>query len=156
MSSSSSSSSSSNSSSSSSSSSRDIVARSVIVTSISQNNYTLLPFTYIGEAGRTEDLGTSAELPFTIDTSSDPYLTYDNVIDRDNSDITTTPSTTPSVYVPEDDETKYHHKASIYVDIIALDAGGVRDIRTHVEPDKYEFEDVNGNDVFYIPKFSWE
>jgi len=62
-----------------------------------------------------------------------------------------------TVYVPEDYPSKFKHEESFYVDIISKDDSGIKSVRTHVEPNAYEFEDITEDDiVFYTPKFTWD
>jgi hypothetical protein len=68
-----------------------------------------------------------------------------------------TPSTTPTVYVPNNEDAKYQHEKSFYVDVIGKDLSGIKEIRTHVTPDGYEFINANtAGQVFQIPKFTWD
>jgi len=141
-------------SSSSSSSSVGIIGN-ITAPIINQGHNNLIPFSLIGESGRESDLGDEAKIGFEVKASNSEYFDYEAVINRDNSVLTSTPSNDdPTVYVPEDVRSTYEHRNSFYVDIIAKDASGIKEVRTHVEPDKYEFE-VPGN-VFFIPRFTWE
>ena len=140
---------------SSSSSSNDLFYRQINGALINQGNYNLLPFTWIGERGTSSDLGDDSKINFEIQASSSPYMDYDAVIERDNSALTETPEVTdPDTYLPQDERAYYEHRRVFYVDVIAKDSGGVKEVRTHVEPNKYEFEEVE--DSFLIPKFIWE
>ena len=131
--------------------------RNIRVSLINQGNNNLIPFTWTSQSGTSADLGTNAEIYFTIESSSTPHLDYEAIISRDNSGLLTTPTTEdPIVYLPEDERAKYKHEQSFKVDIIAKDASGIKQVRTHVEPDKYQFEDVEDDEVFLIPKFTWE
>ena len=137
---------------SSSSSSGDFTNGKINASLINQNNYNLIPFTWIKETGLASDLGDNAKLNFVVENSSTPYLDYSLVINRDNSSITKTPaSEDATVYVEND--TVATHESEIYVDVIARDANGVKNIRLHTEPEKYNFETIDN--VFYIPKFTW-
>jgi len=127
--------------------------RQIRVPIVNQNNHNLLPFSWIKESGMAVDLGNDAKLGFVIEGSNTPYLNYEAVLNRDNSSITATPDIdTPTVYIQND--TDVTREAEIYVDVIAQDANGIRDIRVHTEPNGYDFEKVNN--VFYIPKFTWD
>ena len=140
----------------SSSSSTETSSSSIIETTpqlplINQNNYNLLPFTYIGESGNSIDLGDASKLTFTIESSNAAYFKTGNVLDRSNIVLTQANTVTNSVYVPQDDASKYQHESSFYVDVISNNA--VSQVRTHTEPNAYEFEDPEN--VFIIPKFTW-
>ena len=148
------SSSSSSSLSSSSSSSRDFISKDIEAVIITQNNHTLLPFTFISEKGRPEDLGYDAQLNFTIASNSSPYMVYNAIINRDNGAYTTTLEQTATTYVPQDERANYEHRATFYVDVIAKDTNGIKEVRTSVEPNMYQFEEVG--EVFRIPKFTWD
>lgn len=138
--------------SSSSSSSDEIITRPITIPLINQNNGDLIPFTWIAEGGT----GDNSELRFTIEASNSPYFDYNAIINRDNGSITTVPDTESDVYVPNND-VKYTHEKSFYVDVVAKDSGGIKDLRTHVEPNKYEFESVEeAGQVYRIPKFTWK
>lgn len=154
LSSSSSSSSSSTSSNSSSSSSDDYTARVISLSIIKQNMGDIIPFSWIAENGASGDGST---VNFTIEASNSPYLDYQAIINRDNSALTSIPSNSDAIaYVPNSNSSKYQHKNSFYIDVIAKDDSGIKDIRTHVQPDAYEFQKVEeAGEVFYIPKFSW-
>ena len=124
---------------------------------INQGNNNLIPFTFIAEGGTSSDLGDDAKISFTIEASNSPDIDYEAIINRDNSGLLTTPdNATPTVYLPEDERAKYKHEQSFKVDIIAKDASGIKAVRTHVDPDKYEFEDVDSDEVHFIPRFTWE
>jgi len=128
---------------------------SISVPLINQGNGDILPFSWIAEGGVDGD---GSNVNFTIEASNSPYLDYQAIINRDNSALTSTPTNPdPTVYVPNSDSAKYKHENSFYIDVIAKDASGIRDIRTHVQPDKYEFERVeDAGRVFFIPKFTWK
>ena len=141
---------------SSSSSSHQFYYRELRDTIINQNNYNLIPFSLIAEQGTDANLDDS-KIGFTIEASNSDYLDYEAVIDRDNGYFNEEPNIdSPTVYIPEDARSKYKHESSFYVDIIAKNQSGIRDVRTHVEPNKYEFEKIEDTDnVFNIPKFTW-
>jgi len=123
---------------------------------INAEHHDIIPFTFIAEIGTALDLGDDAKISFTIEGSSTPYLDYDAILGMDNSSLLASEDNTSVVYVPEDERAKYKHEESFYVDIISKDVSGIKSIRTHVEPNGYEFEDITENDeVFYIPKFTW-
>jgi hypothetical protein len=139
----------------SSSSSSAGIAVNMSTPIINQSHNNLIPFSVTVEKGRESDSGDEAKIGFEIKASNSEYFDYEAVVNRDNSALTSTPSNDdPTVYVPEDIRSTYEHRNSFYVDIIAKDASGIKEVRTHVEPDKYEFEEP-GN-VFYIPRFTWE
>ena len=139
----------------SSSSSHELLYRKIRLGLINQNNHSLIPFTFTGERGTSADLGDDAKIDFIIQASDSAYLDYEAVINRDNNAISSVSVTDElEVYMPEEDETKYKHEASFHVDIVAKDDSGIKEVRTHVEPDKYQFEELEN--VFFIPRFSWE
>ena len=139
--------------SSSSSSSDDLVSRRLELALVNQNNGDLIPFTWVTESGVAGDPTT---LAFTIEVSNLSNFNYDAILNRDNKALTEASADTSTVYVPNNDSAQYKHQKSFYVDIIAKDASGISEIRTHVEPDGYEFEKVaDAGHVFYIPKFTW-
>lgn len=144
-------------SSSSSSSSLEINARDIQnAMVINAEHHDIIPFTFIAENGTESDLGDDSRISFTIEGSSTPYLDYDAILEMDNSALLTSEENTPTVYVPEDERAKYKHEESFYVDIIAKDVSGIKSVRTHVEPDKYEWEDITDDDnTFFVPKFTW-
>lgn len=141
-------------SSSSSSSSDEFNTLPVSLPIINQNNGDIIPFTWFSEGGVAGD---GSVVGFTIESSNSPYFDYTAIIDRDNSAVTTTPSTTSTVYVPNSDDVKYKHEKSFYVDVIAKDPGGIKEINTHVEPNGYDFVSVeNAGQRFFIPRFTWK
>jgi hypothetical protein len=143
-------------SSSSSSSSHDIFTRKIEDAFINEGLYDLLPFTWTAEGGYQEDLGDNSKLNFTIQSTSSPYLSYEAIINRDNAFINNAALNDATVYVPESLQSKYKHEKSFYVDIIAKDDNGIRDFRTHVEPNKYDFKKAeDAEEIFVIPKFTW-
>lgn len=150
---SSSSSSSIDSSSSSSSSSNDLFYSKINFAIINQSNGNLLPFSFIGEQGYNRDLGDGSEFAWTISSSQSPNIDYDAIINRDTSGITTSNSNDEEVYVPNDSDSYYQHQVPFYVDVIAQDQSGIKDVRLHVEPNAYEFENIE--ETFTIPKFTW-
>ena len=102
-------------------------------------------------------INTNAQINFTIASSNSPYMIYNAIIDRDNSAYTTTLEQTSTVYVPQDERAKYEHRSSFYVDVIAKDNSGIKEVRTHTEPNAYEFEKAeDADEIFNIPKFTWE
>jgi len=139
---------------SSSSESQEVAKRQLNSTLINQGNNSLIPFTFIGEAGTSVDLGSNSVISFIVESDETASCDYTAVIERDNGALTDSAVTDQEVYVPEDPRAYYEHQSQIYVDIIGQDEGGIRDVRTHVEPDKYEFEEVESS--FLIPKFSWD
>jgi len=140
----------------SSSSSGHPVSRPITLPLINQDNGDLIPFSWISEVGAEVSNTVSTVLNFTIEAVNSSYFDYSAIINRDNSAITSTPSVTPTVYVPNSDASKYKHQKSFYVDVIAKDGSGIKDIRTHVDPEKYEFEKAeDAGQVFVIPKFTW-
>lgn len=144
------------SSSSGSSSSSYVLAVELQNVAINQNNHDLLPFSWIAEQGVATDLGDNSKIGFTIEASNSSYMNYTAIIDRNNGAITSTPSGSSSVYVPQDNDTKYEHRKVFYVDVIAKDKSGIREVRTHVEPNKYEFEQANSaSEIFNVPLFTW-
>ena len=119
---------------------------------IIQDHNDILPFSWISEKGSA---GEESTLNFTIESSSSPYFDYSILLDNNNASITTTQSDS-TVYVPNKDETYYQHKNSFYVDVIAKDDSGIKEVRTHVTPDAYDFTDASEVEtVFFIPKFTW-
>jgi len=139
---------------SSSSESQELTIRELNITLINQDNNSLIPFTFIGEKGTSVDLGSNSLISFVVEPGDADSCDYMTVIERDNGVLTDSTVTDQEVYVPEDPRAYYEHQSQIYVDIIGQDEGGIRDVRTHVEPDKYEFEEVESS--FLIPKFSWD
>jgi hypothetical protein len=125
---------------------------------VSQNNFNLIPFTFIGEKGTTEEDSDGSQLNFVIKSKSGLHLEYSDLINRDNSLLTTVDSEQDStVYVPQDEQEFDQHSSSFYVDVIAKDIDGIRSVRTHVESEAYDFEDIDDSDhLFTIPKFTWE
>ena len=140
--------------SSSSLSSHDYSLREFRGVDIIQNNNTLLPFSWIGEQGTISDLGDDSVLSFIIQSSQSPILDYEAIVDRDNNYLTQADSLESNVYIPDSIQTYYQHDSDFYIDIIAKDQHGIESVRTHVEPNAYEFEDIEG--AFYIPKFTWD
>jgi len=138
----------------SSTSSDDVESRQLNQCIINEGHHNLLPFTFIAERGYVENLDESV-LNFTIASSSSPNLDYEAVLKRDNSNIATNLSTDSDVFVPEDENSYYEHRSDLYVDVISKDDSGIKKVRTHTEPNAYQFDDVNGNEVFYIPKLTW-
>ena len=140
--------------SSSSESSDILITLPIYLPLINQNNGDLIPFTWIAEGGVAGD-GTS--LNFTIEASNGQYFDYNAIINRDNGYILSTPSTTPTVYIPNSDSSKYQHEKSFYVDVIGKDLSGIKEIRTHTEPNGYDFVSANAaGTVFQMPKFTWD
>jgi len=141
-------------SSSSSSSSSYINSRLLYFSVINQGHGDILPFSWIVESG-TE--GDGSTIGFIVEANNSPDFDYRSIINRDNSSITLTSSNaTSTVYVPNLEDAKYKHEKSFYVDIVAKDASGIKNIRTHVEPNGYEFEKAeDAGKVFYIPRFTW-
>ena len=135
----------------STSSADDIIIRVPLIT---QSHHNLLPFSWIGEAGYPLDLGDNSKINFTVESANAPYLNYEAVINRDNSYLSANTSSNGLTYVPQDPDSLYQHRSSFYVDVIAKDISGIKEVRTHVEPNAYEFEDIENS--FVIPKFSWE
>ena len=133
------------------SSADDIIIRVPLIT---QSHHNLLPFSWIGEAGYPLDLGDNSKINFTVESANAPYLNYEAVINRDNSYLSANTSSNGLTYVPQDPDSLYQHRSSFYVDVIAKDISGIKEVRTHVEPNAYEFEDIENS--FVIPKFSWE
>ena len=143
-------------SSSSSSSSSNLTTRNITIPFINQGHGDIIPFTWIVESGTVVTLGSSSILGFSIEANDSPYLNYNAVINRDNSSIAAVPNVTNTIYVPELDGAKYQHEKTFYVDIVARDTGGIKDVRTHVEPNAYEFEKVEEvGQTFMIPVFKW-
>ena len=139
---------------SSSSSSRDII-RTLRVPIINQLNNTLLPFTFIGEIGTSADLEDDSKLAFAIEASDSAYLDYTAIVERDNGNLISLDGMgTPAVYVPQDEDSYFQHRSAFFVDVIGHDRSGIRDVRTHVEPEKYEFEEVESS--FLTPRFAWD
>lgn len=130
------------------------MTRELNVPVINQDNGNLIPFTFVGESGISVDLQTDSILQFVVEPSNTSAMDYTAIINRDNSALTNDTTTEESVYVPEDDETYYEHRSEIYVDVIGDSSSGIKKVRTHVEPNKYEFEDVE--DSFLIPQFTWD
>jgi len=119
-----------------------------------QTHHTLIPFTLIGEEGTQGDSDNSV-IGFQIEASNSPNFDYEAIINRDNDYLTANVGSHVSdIYVPQDDRAYYQHESRFYVDIIAKDESGIKDVRTHVEPNQYEFEDVDNS--FIIPKFTWD
>jgi len=149
-----SSSSSSSNSSSSTSSSRDYIYKDIVYSVVNENHFNLIPFTWIGEAGTLSDLGDDTNIPFIVQASNSAYVDYQAVIDRNNEYLTATPTSLISnTYVPQSFSAEFQHENDTYIDIVAKNKSGISEIRTHVEPNKYQFEKINA--VFFIPKFSW-
>ena len=138
----------------SSSSSDDVESRQLNQCIINEGHHNLLPFTFIAERGYAENLDESV-LNFTIASSSSPNLDYEAILNRDNSSITTNLSADSDVFVPEDEESYYEHRSDLYVDVVSKDDSGIKKVRTHTEPNAYQFDDVDGNEIFYIPKLTW-
>jgi hypothetical protein len=134
-----------------------MATRNISMSFINQGHNDIIPFSWIAESGNSASTDESSVLGFTIEASNSSYLNYSAVINRDNSGINAVPySNTPTVYVPQDEGAKYQHEKSFYVDIIAKDASGIKEVRAHVEPNKYGFKEVKDIEkVFMIPKFSW-
>ena len=129
-----------------------IESRNLNTPIIIQEQNDILPFSWISEKGSA---GEESTLNFTIESSSSPYFDYSILLDNNNASITTTQSDS-TVYVPNKDETYYQHKNSFYVDVIAKDDNGIKEVRTHVAPDAYDFTDASEVEtVFFIPKFTW-
>ena len=135
-----------------------MATRNITVSFINQGHNDIIPFSWIAESGTSSNLGEESILGFTIEANDSSYLNYNAVINRDNSGINTTPyAGTPTIYVPQDESAKYQHEKSFYVDIIAKDASGIKEVRTHVERNKYEFKKVEDvESVFIIPLFTWK
>ena len=121
---------------------------------INQNNNNLIPFTFIGEPGISVDLKDDSKIAFIVEPSNTKSLDYTAIIERNNEALTGTQFANETVYVPEDPRSFYEHRSQIYVDIIGNDESGINEVRTHVEPNKYQFEEVV--DSFLIPKFTWD
>ena len=121
---------------------------------INQNNNNLIPFTFIGESGVSVDLKDDSKISFIVELSNAKSLDYTAIIDRNNEALTGTLNITAEVYVPEDPRSYYEHRSQIYVDIIGDDKSGIEKVRTHVEPNKYQFEEVDSSVL--IPKFTWD
>jgi len=127
--------------------------RVITVPMVNQGNNDILPFTLMAESGYVAN---SSALSFTIEMASSKYLEYQAIIDRNNSSVLSNVNS-QSTYVPQSEEARYTHQSSFQADIIGKDVGGIKEIRTHVEPYGYEFEEISDNDtVFVIPKFTWE
>ena len=121
---------------------------------VNRSHHNLIPFTFMPEEGVATDLGSDAEIPFTISPYSEEF-DYSAIINRDNVVlITNAISDVTTVYVPQDDDSYYHHRSEIYVDVIAKDTHGIKQIRTHVEPDAYDIEDATA--TYITPKFTWD
>ena len=135
----------------STSSADDVIIRVPLIT---QSHHNLLPFSWIGEAGYPLDLGDNSKINFTVESANAPYLNYEAIINRDNSYLAANTSSNGLIYVPQDPDSLYQHRSSFYVDVIGKDISGIKEVRTHVEPNAYEFEDIENS--FVIPKFSWE
>ena len=120
---------------------------------INQNHHNLIPFTYKIEEGIDEDIGDKSELGFVIETIAEDQFNSDGVTNRNNS-VLTLANGSPTVYVPQGQDGSFVHDSSFYVDVIAKDVSGIKEIRTHVEPDAYQFEVVNNS--YITPQFSWD
>lgn len=141
--------------SSSSSSSQDFTSRNITVAIINQGHGDILSFSWINEGGTQADDGYNSTLGFTIEASNSAYFDYSAIINRDNSYLTASDAASDT-YVPNSESSQYRHSNELYVDIIAKDSSGIKEIRTHVEPNKYDFEDANGaGQTFFIPIFRW-
>lgn len=139
----------------SSSSSQDFTSRNITVSIINQGHGDVLPFSWVNESGTQADDGYNSTLGFTIEASNSAYFDYSAIINRDNGYLTAS-DTVASTYVPNSESSRYRHSNELYVDIIAQDSSGIKEIRTHVEPNKYDFEDANGaGQIFFIPIFRW-
>ena len=138
-----------------SSSSHDFYFKDMVFSLINENHFNLIPFTWIGDVGDSVDLGDNSKIPFIVQASNSAYVDYQAVISRDDEYLKATPTTlAPAVYVPQSFNAEFQHENCCYIDIVAKDKSGISEIRTHVEPNKYQFEKVNA--VFFIPKFSWD
>ena len=143
--------------SSSSSSSDDYVTRLINSAVINQNNGDLIPFNWTSESGVSGDVGDNSVLNFSIESSSSPNFDYSAIISGNNSALNSNSSSTPTIFVPNSDSDKYKHENSFYVDVIAKDISGIKEIRAHVEPNKYGFTSVaEAGQTFMVPKFTWK
>ena len=131
-----------------------VLARHIKVPIINQKHHNLIPITWIGEAGTPKDLGNASLIGFMVESSNSAYMDYTAIINRDNSALTNGSSAVSTTYVPETEEARYKHQSTFYVDVITKDNSGVKKVRTHVEPNKYEFEEPDN--VFIVPRFSWD
>lgn len=62
-----------------------------------------------------------------------------------------------TIYTVEKEKDKYTHSNSVYVDVMAKDVSGIEKVRVHSEIEKYEFDQVTGDQTTYIvPIFTWE
>jgi len=117
---------------------------------VSQNHNTILPFIWTKETGINQDFDGTA-LPFVIQTTN---INYNDVIIRSNNELTQTTAVNQSdIYVPQTDESYYKHNSKLYVDVITEHDYGMSDVRTHVEPQAYDFVEIK--EAFNIPIFSW-
>lgn len=142
---------------SSSSSSSDKINSQLTFPLINQNNGDLILFSWVSELGVTSASGSDSILNFTIEASNSPYFDYSAILNRDNSAVTANTSSQSIVYIPNDAAVEYKHEKSIYVDVIATDSSGIRDVQTHVGVEKYGF--VKAEDIgqtFCIPRFTWK
>ncbi len=111
---------------------------------IIQEHNDILPFSWISEKGVA---GEESTLNFTIESGSSQYFSYltSDSLSNNESDV----------YVPNKEESYYKHENSFYIDVIAKDANGIKEVRTHVTSDAYDFKKASDAEVFFIPKFTW-
>jgi len=121
---------------------------------VKQTPNSLLPFSFDVEVADTASNVSGDVLSFEIMASDDPSVDYEAILKRDNSAINEIPGILASnVYTPQPEEAYYKHDAYLYVDVISNDDNGMREIRTHVEPNAYEFKEPEL--VYVMPKFTW-
>lgn len=127
---------------------------------INQNHYNMIPFTWVGEKGLESNLGDASVIQFKIQGKNDSYLDYSNILSGNNGSISLQSGLVGDTYVPERDSVRNVHQSTHYVDIIASDNSGLKDVRVSAFPDQYEFEAVSEikdgvESIFMVPKFSW-
>ena len=152
------------SSSTSSSSPGDVNSRDTRGVVINENNNNIIPWTIIGEEGKSVTLGDDSIFNFQIEGSSSTLFDHVAFFGGDNDFLTEIPAETEeipstikpakvSAYIPNNDDAEFEHRSQIYFDVITQDLSGVSEVRTHVEPEAYDFHVVDKS--YVSPKFVW-
>lgn len=103
---------------------------------ISQGHNDIIPFSFTLESGFQD----SSVLTFTV--SGDSLLGSINSVSSGTS------------YIPENPNAKYKHDPFTYVDIMAKDSSGIKQVSARSQFELYQYEDPSF--VFNVPKFSWD
>lgn len=133
--------------SSSSSSSSSGYAVELYTPVIVQNHSGIIPFGFFVESGFVD----SSVINFTIESIS--QMNNNEIVANLFASGQTSASET---YIPEDESCKSVHNPLTYVDVIAQDASGIKEISVRTQKEIYGYEIPNENYVFNIPKFAWD